>query len=242
MSIILFTLSLSLFDSLYAVQQIIVFSLLLTTIKPLRNSISYLAGYIIAYFSCGIAGYIAIDRLHSFISRYFPTSANLSNALYYKTEMISGIIMILIGIFYYLKKRHAPPGRSHNIILSKLKSINGFYSFVIGMLLSLSVFPFSIPYLIALGKYTSLHLDFHFALVNILLYNIGYSLPMLLILIIYLYARNRKKTISDSYNKQINMLNVQLTTWTLVAVGIFSALDAGFYFTIGHAILKSRLF
>jgi cytochrome c biogenesis protein CcdA len=164
----------------------------------------------------------------------------MSNALYYKTELISGIILILIGVWFFHKKRHAPPSHSQNLIVAKIRSMNGFFAFFIGAIISISSFPVSIPYIIALGKYAILHLSLSSAIGNILLYNIGYALPMIAILIIYLYARKGTDDVSDIHHEKIHILNVQLTTWTLVGVGIFSMINAGSYFIVGHALIKGR--
>jgi len=240
MSLIEYTFSLSLFDSLSTAQQIVIFALLLTTIKPLRNSMAYLAGLSGAYVACGIGGYLAIDQLRTFLAKYFLTTANMSNVHYYQVEFICGIAMAIFGIWYFHKKRHAPPDRTQNMIVSKLKSMNGFLAFCIGAFISISSFPVSIPYIIALGKYSTLHLSFIAAIENILLYNIGYALPMIVILIIYLYARRKTNDLSDTLQEKTRVLNIHLTTWTLVGVGIFSMIDAGYYFTIGQALVKGR--
>ena len=242
MSTIAFTLSLSLFDSLSTTQQIIIFVLLLTTISPLRNSIAYLAGLSGAYFACGVGGYLALDQLHLFLGGYFPSTRNIPNSIYYQSELISGIVMIFIGIWYFRKKRHAPPGRSQNIIFSKLKSMNGFFAFGMGVFISVSSFPLSIPYIIALGKYTTLHLSITAAIGNILLYNIGYALPMIAVLAAYLYARKRTDDLADTLHEKTRVLNVQLTTWAWAGVGIFSMIDALCYFVLGHALIKGRFF
>ena len=169
MNTIPFTLSISLFDSISTTQQIIIFILLLTTIHPIRNSMAYLLGLSGAYFACGAIGYLAIDQLHEFLSKYIPSSENMSNTNYYKIEFISGIAMTLFGIWYYRKKRHAPPTRSQNMIVSKLKSMNPPFAFFIGVFISVSSFPVSIPYIIALGKYATLHLNIPTAMAYILL-------------------------------------------------------------------------
>ena len=241
MNLIPYTLSLSLFDSLSTTQQIIIFALMLTTVKPLRNSLAYLAGLSGAYYACGVGGYLAFNQLREFIGKYFLSTANMSNTSYYQTELISGIVMIVIGVWFYRKKRYAPPSLSQNFIVAKLRSMNSLFAFAIGAIISITSFPLSIPYLIAIGKYSTLRMSFPGAMWNIFLYNIGYALPMLVIFIIYLYARKGTDEISDILHQKNHVLNVQLTTWTLVGVGIFSMIDAGCFFTIGHALVKGRL-
>jgi len=242
MSTALFTLSLSLFDSLSTTQQIIIFILLLTTLKPLRNSMSYLVGLSGAYIVCGIVGYLLIDQLHVFLGKYFPSTANMSNTHYYEFEFATGLIMTIFGFWYYRKKRHAPPSRTQNMLVARLKSMNPLAAFLIGVFISVSSFPVSIPYIIALGKYASLHMSPAAAIGNILLYNFGYALPMIIAFLIYLVARKRTEDLNDTLHEKTRVLNVQLTTWALVVVGIFSMIDAGFYFTIGQALVKGRYF
>jgi cytochrome c biogenesis protein CcdA len=120
--------------------------------------------------------------------------------------------------------------------------MKGSFAFSLGAFISASSFPLSIPYIIALGKYASLHLGMHAALGNILLYNIGYALPMLVVLLLYLYARERTDNFSDTLHEKTRVLNVHLTTWAWAGVGIFSMIDALCYFLMGQALVKGRYF
>jgi cytochrome c biogenesis protein CcdA len=237
---VIYTLSLSLFDSISTTQQIIIFILLLTTIKPVRNSMAYLAGLSGAYLACGVAGYLAIDQLHRLIEN-FPSTANMSNDLYYKFEFIFGIVMMVAGIWYYRRKRHTPPDRYQNILVLRLKSMNAIFAFSMGAFISISSFPVSIPYIIAIGKYATLNMSLPTAIGYIILYNLGYALPMIVIFVIYLFARMRTEDIHDTLHEKSRVLNLQLTTWALICVGVLSMLDSGWFFTIGHALIKGRL-
>jgi cytochrome c biogenesis protein CcdA len=239
---IIFSLSMALFDSLSTTQQIIIFVLLLTTAKPLQNALSYLFGLIGAYIVGGIAGFIGLDQLLGFVSKYIPSMRNVSDPSYYLSELIAGIVMVAIGIWYFHKKRHAQPGKTQNMILAKLRSMNSSFAFGIGVFISVTSFPFSIPYIVALGKYTSLHLNLPSAIGCILVYNIGYALPMIVVLIMYLFARSGTDDLKDTLHEKARILNVQLTTWALAGVGIFSMIDAGFYISTGHALVKGRCF
>jgi cytochrome c biogenesis protein CcdA len=208
----------------------------------LQNSISYLLGLSGSYFICGIAGYLLIDQLHVFLGKYFPSTANMSNDHYYEFELITGLILTVFGVWYYSRKRNAPPGRTQNMLVARLKSINTVTAFLFGVIISVSSFPVSIPYILALGKYASLKMSRTAAFGNILLYNLGYALPMIVVLILYLFVRKRKEDLNNTLQEKTRVLNVQLTTWTLVGVGIFSMIDAGLYFIIGQALVKGRYF
>jgi cytochrome c biogenesis protein CcdA len=242
MTTILYSLAVSLFDSVSTTQQIIIFTLLLTTEKPLRNALGYLAGLIGAYFFCGLAGYLAIDRLTVFLNRFFPSYSSLSNPVYYQSEFITGIIMIVIGVWYFYGKKHARKGRSENVLVKRLKSMNGYFAFGIGVFFLVTSFPLSVPYLIVLGKYTALHLGLPAVSGLVLVYNIGYSLPMLVILAVYLVARRGTDDFHDTLHNKIRILNVRLNTFTFVGLGLFTMIDAGSYFVFGRALIKGRFF
>jgi len=247
MKTIFYTLSLSLFDSLSTTQQIVIFVLLLTTAKPLRNALSYLAGLCGAYFICGLAGYLELGRLRVFLSRFFPSTAAIANPLYYQAEFLTGIIMIALGVWYFNRKKgqmdsYILRGRAGKMIILKLQTMSSLFALGLGIFISVTSFPTSIPYLFALGKYSALLLKPPAVIGCILLYNIGYALPMLLILFMYLIARQDTDDYKDTLHEKAKMLNVHLTTWALVGFGLFSLIDAGCYFAIGHSLIKGRYF
>ena len=242
MSTILLTLALSLFDSLSTTQQIIVFILLLTTVKPVRNALAFLAGLGGAYIACGIAAYPVIDHLRILIARYIPSTADIPGPLYYRSELLTGVIMTALGIWYFRSRRNPRPRRGQNIILRKLQSMNWPLAMGIGIFISVTSFPLSIPYLVALGKYASLHLAPAAAAGCILLYNVGYALPMAAVFVVYLVARRNTADLSDTLHEKARRLNVQLTTWAFAGMGLFTIVDAGCYFALGHALVKGRYF
>lgn len=242
MTDILFTFSMSLIDSLSTTLQIIIFTLLLTTEKPLRNALSYLAGLSGAYVICGIGGYLALDELRKFLSEHFPSQESLPNATYYQSEFLMGLGMVAMGLWIFYRKKPTNKSRVWNWFLSKLRNMNIWFAFGLGVFISVTSFPTSPPYLVALGRYSALHLSFSAVTGWILFYNVGYALPMILILAVYLVARQKIGTDHDQLHEHANRLNVHLTVWTLVGFGVFSMIDAGYYFALGQALIKGRYF
>lgn len=240
MDTISYTLALSLFDSLSTAQQIVIFALLLSTLSPVKNSLAFLGGLIGSYFICGILGFLALDRLMTFLNTYFPNTASMSDTGYHQLELVTGMAMTAIGIWYYRKYRFAPPDQTHNLLVARLKSITAIFAFGLGVFISVSSFPFSIPYLIALGKYSALNLSIPSAAGSILLYNVGYAFPMLVIFAIYLVNRNKAGHSTGNLQEKTRILNIQLTTGTLVGVGLFTMTDAGFYFSFGRMLVNGR--
>jgi|SRR5665213_481420 len=242
MSTVTFTLSMSVFDSLSTTAQIIIFVLLLTTAKPIRNALIYLAGLSGAYFVCGLAGYLALDQLRVLMGSLLPSQASVSNERYYQSEFLTGLVLVVIGICYFYWKKKRGWSVRENWAILKLRTMNSWFAIGIGVLISVTSFPCSPPYLIALGKYASLQMGFLSVTGFVLLYNLGYALPMVLILLVYLAVRRGAVVDHDVLHEKAKMLNLHLTTWTLVGFGLFSMIDAACYFALGHALLKDRYF
>ena len=241
MNTIFYSLALSLLDSLSTSQQIIIFILLLTTAKPLRNALSYLAGLCGAYFVCGLAGYLELDKLLAFLGKFFPSTFAIPDPLYYQAEFLTGLIMVALGAWYLRRKKRAW-GRVGDMIIARLRTMNGWFAFGLGVFISVSSFPTSLPYLVALGRYSALLLKLPAALGCILIYNLGYALPMIVILFIYLVAVRDTDDYQDTLHEKAALLNTHLITWTWAGFGLFSLIDAGCYFALGHALIKGRYF
>jgi cytochrome c biogenesis protein CcdA len=234
--------TISLFDSLSTTQQIVVFILLLTTVNPIRNALSYLAGLSGTYFLCGIAGYCAFDRLTALLGKFFPSTATVPDRLYYLAELIAGALSIIIGIWYYQRNRVPKKSRIDNVVIARLRSMNPWIASGIGIFISITSFPFSIPYLVALGKFAGLKMGLPAATACIMLYNVGYALPMIVVFGLYLYARRKSNDLHDTLHEKARLLNVKLTTWMFAGIGAFSMIDATAFFLLGHPFIKGRYF
>ncbi|HXL73193.1 MAG TPA: hypothetical protein VN963_06160, partial [bacterium] len=128
MSMLTFSISMSLLDSLSTTAQIIVFVLLLTTAKPIRNALVYLAGLSGAYFACGLAGYLALDQLRVWLSTLLPSQASVSNERYYESEFLTGLVLAAIGIWYFYWKKKRGFSARENRVLLKLRTMNGWFA------------------------------------------------------------------------------------------------------------------
>ena len=198
--------------------------------------------WIFMFSLCGLAGYLTLDWLRSFLNKFLPSSAKLSNPMYYRSEFLMGVVMAAIGVWYFNRKAPAQKSRLELGILEKLRTMTAVFAFCTGVVVSVTSFPVSLPYLVALGRYSVLNLKLSAAAGYILVYNFGYALPMLVILCIYLAARRGGEEYHATLHEKADKLNLHLTTWTFAGLGLFSMADAGCYFAMGHAIMKGRLF
>jgi len=241
MDLIFFTLSMSLLDSLSTTVQIVVFVLLLTTAHPNRNAAGYLAGLSTAYFACGFAGYFVIGGLRRFLDEIFGLQ-RIPDAVYYQSEFLAGLVLAGLGAAYFFRSKKPKKSRLENWVHRRLDDMSPWMAFGIGAFISLSSFPASTPYLIALAKYAAMGQGLPAVLGLILLYNMGYALPMILVWVAYEFYLEKTEGHHQALHAKANQLNVHLTTWTLVGFGAFSMADAGLYFATGHALIKGRFF
>ncbi|MEI6093425.1 MAG: GAP family protein [bacterium] len=238
---IFFILMASIFDSLATTQQIIIFVLMFTTFNPVRNSLSYLTGLLSSYFLCGLIGYKTLDKLKTILDVLIPSTKKMSDSFYYKLQLFVGLILIIIGYIYYKKKKNSVTPPFENIIISKLKHMNIFLAFVIGIFISITSFPFSVPYIAVLGKLVLFNIRIITVSSCLLLYNFGYALPMIIIFGIYIFMRNGINDTEDKLHDKAKLLNIKLTTWVFIGMGVLSLIDSIVYFLLQHPIITTRL-
>jgi len=240
---IFFILTISLFDSFSTTQQIIIFILILTTARPVRNSLYYLAGLFAAYFACGIAGYLALDQLNAFVSNYVSFKGRMSDYTYYRTQIVMGLIFAAMGIIYFRYKKKSTRPEMENLLISRFSHMNGWIACMIGVMISVTGFPLSLPYIAVLEKFALLKMSMQEVVSGIALYNLFYALPMIVVLGIYLFTGAAgKEDIENRLNERARKLNVNLTSAMFVLLGLISIADALFYFVHGQPIFKNRYF
>jgi cytochrome c biogenesis protein CcdA len=220
----------------------VVFILLLTTAKPVKNSLFYLAGLTLSYFVCGIIGFAALDKLTVFVAKISPAPAGVSDTNYYKTQIIVGLIFTAIGVIYYKSKKNSVKPQMENVIIGKLRNMNTFVAFAIGVFVSVTGFPLSLPYIAVLGKLALLKMAMPEVVPCLVLYNIFYALPMMAIFMFYLFARGDSEGMEDRLNERARKLNLKLTSAMFVGMGLFSIADSMVFFLCGHPMMKNRFF
>jgi cytochrome c biogenesis protein CcdA len=234
--------ALSLFDSFSTTSQIIIFALLLTTVNPVRNALSYLGGLVIAYFLCGLAGLKVLDVLLAVTGKLLPSSANMPDSLYYQSQIFAGAVFIAIGIVYYIKKKNSDKPPVENMIILRLKNMNFFAAFALGAFISATSFPMALPYIAVLGKIAAMKSDFATDVFYIILYNFGYALPLIAVFLVYLVLRHRAEDFNDTLHVKVRILNLRLTAGIFVFIGMLTLADAVYFFITGHPFVKGRYY
>ncbi len=76
----------------------------------------------------------------------------------------------------------------------------------------------------------------------ILIYNIGYASPMILLLLIFLSIRRDSGYDKDGLEEKTKRMNRHLTSGVWACLGFLTMVDAGCYFALGHGLIRGRMF
>ncbi len=235
-----FIITTSLFDSVSTTQQIIIFALLLATNRPAANAFSFLAGLSLSYLALGIIGLLEIGKLNALLGNFINMPSMISDTSYYKIQLITGVLFLIWGIVYAVRKKYSKKPPSENSLIARLKRINPVICLLIGVFITVSCFPVSLPYIGAIEKLDHSSLAFHSRILMIVLYNIVYALPMLIVYPLYLYLRSHVEDWEHKLHFHINRWNVVLTFLLLAGMGLLFIIDSAFYYSTAHPLLKTK--
>ncbi len=238
--IIIFTAAL--FDSISTMQQILVFIWLLSTGKPVRNSSWFLVGLVVVYLLCGCFGYLAIHQLNDFLQRFFPNMNAAPDGQFYPAQLMLGIMLFVGGIIYYFKQAKSQKNLQHHALLKRLKNINPIVSFLMGGFISISGFPFALPYLAVLEKISLSGLNHAAAIGLIGWYNFVYTLPMLLILAVYLFFQYHVEDIEKTLHLHAIKWNKVVNILLFSGMGFLMMVDSLCFMLFSHPLFINKLF
>lgn len=240
--LIFFILTASFYDGVSTSQQAVILILLLATAKPLRNSLGYMLGLSFAYIACGIAGLFMAGKLNAMVQAIFPNLNSISNPSYYQAQMVMGILLFISGPIYLVFKSKSKKPPMENRLISMLNRMNPFLSFIIGVLISSTSFPASLPYIAAIEKIAVSVNGRLLQIAYIALYNLVYILPVLIPFLIYLILRGSIEGIEKKMHFHIQRLNVILTIIMLSGMGLLLIVDSAFFFIRLVPLFKNKMF
>jgi hypothetical protein len=231
----------ALFDSLSTAIQIIIFVFFFSTRKPLANSLAFMAGLSLSYFGCGMLFLFKEKAINAWIAQWVPNVSSISDPRYYLLQLLGAIAFVAGGLFFGFKNWHRSTSRQNERLASFLKILNPFTAALLGVFLSVTGFPFSLPYLGALEKLSSI-LGSQGAFPGVLYYNFIYIVPLLIPLAVYLVLRKRVAGIEAKLHLHSPRWGSLLNNALSVVVGLLLTADSCVYFLLGHPLLNSKFF
>lgn len=240
-NLLLFILTTATLDSFYTTQQIVVAVLLLSTLKPVQNSLAFFAGVTLTYLACGVAGFMLLDQLNALLKSLFPQLMNMNDASYYQAQFLTGILLFISGPVYILFQKMRGGTARENKIIMGLKRVNRRLSFIFGALITFLGFPASILYLGTLEKLKiAVHSNSE-AFLYLVWYNLVYAVPMVIPFILFLIMRGKVENLEQKLHLHVYRWNNILTVLLFGIMGALLIADSSAYFIAGKAIFKGHM-
>lgn len=207
--------------------------LLLGVKRPVSRVVSFILGTFVMY---TVFGFVVVFVIGQPIKGYIYDMGSTE----YIILLAIGIILIAVGtvLLYkryvvkdggsktegYMKKAMAP-------MLAMLKTLNPVHTFFFGMGTTAFDLPTSAFYFVAIASIIEAGTGPYEMVVLLLLYNLLYILPLVLILFIYLTAKSRSEPLMNRINMTIGKWSGRLTILFLFLIGIILVvLSASFLF------------
>ncbi|NNM66906.1 MAG: hypothetical protein HKM06_02715 [Spirochaetales bacterium] len=236
-----FLTSTALFDSLSTAVQIIIFVFFFSTRRPLANSLAFMAGLGLAYLGCGLLFLVKERAINAWIAQWFPNVSGISDPQYYLLQLLGAMAFVAGGIFFGLRNWRRGASKQNERLAGFLKILNPFTAALLGVFLSVSGFPFSLPYLGALEKLSGFYGP-QGAVPGVLYYNLIYLVPLLVPLGIYLVLKSRVTGIEAKLHLHSPRWGSLLNNALSVVLGLLLSADSCVYFFSGHPLLSSKFF
>jgi len=193
----------------------------LGTNKPLLNSGMILTGHTIAYASAGFGVAYALEAV----------SHRLANPQYidFILGLIIGILLFIVGLkLFFTKPKEEQEEKKQN--LTPMKSL------FLGVVINLIGIPFALPYFAAVDQILKADLSYLGSVYMLMIYNIAYALPFLMVIIFYLFYGDKSKSILSKINLVIERISAVLMPILLLIIGALLIVDAVRYFFYGEGL------
>ena len=199
---------------------------LLTTKKPLKRAIGYIAGVFLMYF---IGGFLLILGAEQILKSL------LNISIFYEITLIGYIIELILGIWavYYGYKISKKKENQIKEYFEKAKSLSFYQSFLLGLVATVGDLPTAIPYFAAIALILKTKITFFNIFILLFIYCLIYVLP-LIILLCFIFMR-KSALLFQKAGEFIDKWSNKILVAMCVLVGILLVIDSiGFF--LGHPI------
>jgi threonine/homoserine/homoserine lactone efflux protein len=188
--------------------------------RPVITSGAMLLGHTTAYFVGGIVLAIGLERI----------SERLANP---KTiDFVIELIIAVLLLWLVLRTRKDTGKRPDE----QTPDFTPWTAFAYGAVVNIIGIPFAVPYFAAIGQFLKADLNTGGVLLALLLYNLAYALPFLMIPLLTAVMGERSKPILARINNFMERVSEYLMPVLLGIVGLALLADAIWYFASGEPL------
>jgi hypothetical protein len=210
--------------------------LLLALKKPVSRVISFILGTFVMYTAFG---FIIVFILGEPIKGFFYELGSTD----YLILLAIGIALIAVGTILGWKRYIGKEGRSKSEgyvkkamapMMAMLKTLNPVHTFFFGMASTAFDLPTSAFYFVALASLLEAGVGPFETTSLLILYNLLYILPLIVILLIYMIARDRSGPLMNRINKLIGEWSGRLVISILICIGVILVVFSMAFFYNWH--------
>lgn len=209
---------------------------LLALKKPISRVISFILGTFVMYTAFG---FIIVFILGEPIKGFFYELGSTD----YLILLAIGIALIAVGTILGWKRYIGKEGRSKSEgyvkkamapMMAMLKTLNPVHTFFFGMASTAFDLPTSAFYFVALASLLEAGVGPFETTSLLILYNLLYILPLIVILLIYMIARDRSGPFMNRINKLIGEWSGRLVISILICIGVILVVFSMAFFYNWH--------
>jgi hypothetical protein len=209
---------------------------LLALKKPISRVISFILGTFVIYTAFG---FIIVFILGEPIKGFFYERGSTD----YLILLAIGIALIAVGTILGWKRYIGKEGRSKSEgyvkkamapMMAMLKTLNPVHTFFFGMASTAFDLPTSAFYFVALASLLEAGVGPFETTSLLILYNLLYILPLIVILLIYMIARDRSGPLMNRINKLIGEWSGRLVISILICIGVILVVFSMAFFYNWH--------
>lgn len=204
-----------------------------TTDRPVTNSLTLIAGHTLAYLGCGLLIIYGLadvltdvlgPLLQPMLERFLSPEPG---------DFVVGFLLGLLLVGLALRWKSAPPNPSDDPPAPKTMGIGSILSF--GALLNFVGIPFAVPYFAFINQL--MQLDDGNVLANLLIYNVLYSVPFLLVPVFVGLMGPRILPFLERVSVVVDKYSAFLVPLMLGILGFLLVADALSYFSTGVGLI-----
>jgi threonine/homoserine/homoserine lactone efflux protein len=190
------------------------------TRRPVIASAAMLLGHTVAYFVGGIVIALGLERI----------SERLANplAIDFVIEFIIGAVLLWLAL-----RTRKDTGKRPD---EQTPEFTPWSAFGFGAIVNIIGIPFAVPYFAAIGQFLKSDLSTGGVLVALLLYNLVYALPFLMIPVMTAVMGDRSKPILARINNFMERVSAYLMPVLLGIIGFALLVDAIAFFIKGEPL------
>jgi len=182
---------------------------LFTTKKPIGRFLPYIIGI---FFFHLLIGFVLFYTFHFILDLKIFDSQIFDRSI----ELIGGILLVIFGIV--MKKHNKSTAKT-------VLDPKPLYTFLLGIGITASALPTSAAYFSALGIIANDKLGFESLSLLLLIYNVIFVLPLVVLLIIYLIFKDKSEKIFESARNFIFLRLNPFLKVVFILVGLFLITD-----------------